>query len=320
LGLFKKMITVFTPTYNRASLLYRIYNCLCHQTFQEFEWVIIDDGSTDDTEQAVRILIDRKCANYPIRYYKKPNGGKHTAINRAVEIAQGELFLILDSDDTLPYNSLHIINDHYQPIKMISDLGGVCGLMAHHNGERIGSGFSEDDMEVDEISLRYQHHVTGDLAEVFKTSVLREHPFPEIPDERFCPEQLVWFRIAQKYKLRCFNQIIYYRDYLEGGLTDRIVKIRMESPLASMMTYQELLDLDFQKYNLSWKVRTKAAINYWRFRLCCTSHHKQTILNRGLTIPSVKIGYFLHFIPGYLMHIWDLERIRRKLNFKNEKS
>ena len=242
-------ITVFTPTYNRAKLLPRLYESLCRQTYRDFEWVVVDDGSVDDTHYVVESFMngndnENGNNNFPIRYFYQENGGKHRAINRGVQEAKGELFLILDSDDSIPEGALERIASVYQQIKDDEGFGGVCGYMAHHDGTVIGKGNDYDILDTNTIDLRYRFNVKGDMCEVFRTSVLKENPFPEIDREKFCPEALVWNRIAQKYRLRVFHEVIYYRDYLDNGLTDRIVKIRMNSPIASMMCYQEMSELD----------------------------------------------------------------------------
>lgn len=289
-------ISILTPTYNRGKLLLPLYDSLKNLTFKDFEWLIVDDGSEDDTEQYALSWIAHNIQNaeFPIRYIKKSNGGKHTAINRGVREANGELILILDSDDTLPSDSLATIAQYYEQCKGYKDCAGVCGLMAHHDGQLIGSGFPKDPMYESALLFRYAEkgNVTGDLLEVYKTSVMREFPFPEIENERFCPESLVWNRIANKYKLFCFNKVIYYRDYLEGGLTSKIVRIRMNSPIASTMTYAEMLD-----YNISLKWKIRSAINYWRFRYC--------IKNKALKAPAVKWYWKAFQIIGLIMHLKD---------------
>ena len=289
-------ISILTPTYNRGKLLLPLYDSLKNLTFKDFEWLIVDDGSEDDTEQYALSWIAHNIQNaeFPICYIKKSNGGKHTAINRGVREANGELILILDSDDTLPSDSLATIAQYYEQCKGYKDCAGVCGLMAHHDGQLIGTGFPKDPMYESALLFRYAEkgNVTGDLLEVYKTSVMREFPFPEIENERFCPESLVWNRIANKYKLFCFNKVIYYRDYLEGGLTSKIVRIRMNSPIASTMTYAEMLD-----YNISLKWKIRSAINYWRFRYC--------IKNKALKAPDVKWNWRLFQIIGLLMHLKD---------------
>lgn len=289
-------ISILTPTYNRGKLLLPLYDSLKSLTFKDFEWLIVDDGSEDDTEQYALSWIAHNIQNaeFPIRYIKKSNGGKHTAINRGVREANGELILILDSDDTLPSDSLATIAQYYEQCKGYKDCAGVCGLMAHHDGQLIGTGFPKDPMYESALLFRYAEkgNVTGDLLEVYKTSVMREFPFPEIDNEKFCPESLVWNRIANTYKLFCFNKVIYYRDYLEGGLTSKIVRIRMNSPVASTITYAEMLDYDI---SLKWRIRS--AINYWRFRYC--------IKNKALKVPDVKWYWRLFQIIGLLMHLKD---------------
>ena len=291
------MITVFTPTYNRAHLLPRLYESLCRQTFTDFEWVIVDDGSVDDTKSLVnKFLVDKTqhstLNTNTIRYFYQENGGKHRAINRGVKEAQGELFLILDSDDTLPEKSLETINHYYQQIKDDRSFGGVCGYMAHHDGTIIGRGCDMPLLDANSIDWEYKYGGRGDMCEVFRTEVLREIPFPDIPGERFVPENLVLFRIAHKYKLRIFKKVVYYRDYLEGGLTDKIIKIRMKSPIAATTYYAEL-----NSCNIPYIHRMKAAINYYRFHLCLS--------NSSEDVKQIK-WYWMWTKPlGWLMHVND---------------
>ena len=297
------MITVFTPTYNRAHLLPRVYESLCKQTFKDFEWVIVDDGSVDDTTSVVDQLSIINC-QLSIRYLYQENGGKHRAINRGVREARGELFLILDSDDTLPPNSLELIDNYYQQIREDMRFGGVCGYMAHHDGTIIGHGCDVPVLDTNSIDLRYRYHVVGDMLEVFRTSVMREIPFPEINGEKFVSEALVWNRIACKYQLRVFHEIVYYRDYLDGGLTDKIVKIRMTSPIASMMTYAEL-----NSYDIPFVSKVKAAINYWRFRCCWQRQNEND--NENENYPRLKWWWNWVMPIGRLMHILDAHKGKR---------
>ncbi len=291
------LITLFTPTYNRAHLLPEIYFSLEAQTSKDFEWVIVDDGSKDDTYNVVNSLLKGK--SFPIRYYHKENGGKHTAINMGAKIARGQLLLILDSDDVLPPTAIADIREAFELVKDKNCFAGVCGYMAHRDGRIIGHPLVEAD--ISEIEMRNRYHVTGDMCEVFRTDVLREFPFPEIKDERFCPECLVWNRIALKYRLHVFPKVIYLRDYLDGGLTDNIVRIRMNSPVASMMTYAEMLDLD-----IPWSQKVKAAINYYRFKACLTAEHVREV---NCSIPTVPATWLLMKPLGWLMHWKDSKKM-----------
>ena len=291
------LITLFTPTYNRAHLLPEIYFSLEAQTSKDFEWVIVDDGSKDDTYNVVNSLLKGK--SFPIRYYHKENGGKHTAINMGAKIARRQLLLILDSDDVLPPTAIADIREAFELVKDKNCFAGVCGYMAHRDGRIIGHPLVEAD--ISEIEMRNRYHVTGDMCEVFRTDVLREFPFPEIKDERFCPECLVWNRIALKYRLHVFPKVIYLRDYLDGGLTDNIVRIRMNSPVASMMTYAEMLDLD-----IPWSQKVKAAINYYRFKACLTAEHVREV---NCSIPTVPATWLLMKPLGWLMHWKDSKKM-----------
>lgn len=295
------LVTIFTPTYNRAHLLRETYDSLCHQDFdQGFEWLIVDDGSTDNTEEIVNGFIQE--GRLHIRYFKKPNGGKHTAINFGAKEAKGELFWILDSDDSLPKDALSVVVKCWDSLdaSQKGKLAGICGYMAHHDGKVIGNPIVEAGTIVSSLEMRHKLHVTGDMMEVWRTDVMLEFPFPEIPNERFCPEALIWNRIATKYPLYMIPDVIYYRDYLDGGLTDNIVKIRMKSPVASMMTYAELFDSDSDiDFDLPFGQKVKAAINYWRFAFCANKR-------------DVKINGWGNLLApfGFLMHLNDKRKVK----------
>ena len=303
------MITVFTPTYNRGNLLNRLYQSLCKQNYKEFEWIIVDDGSLDDTSSIVNIIQDKHpCGDFSILYYKKENGGKHTAVNTGVQKAHGDLFFIADSDDVLPPNALQTVAEVWEQTKYDNSIGGICGFDGDINdGSIIGTGFPKEVhllnielsnhinisyIDATTRDVRFKLKVDGDMKEVFRTSVLREFPFPEIKGERFCPEVLVWNRIASKYKLRHINKIIYLVEYQQDGITSAITRSRMNSPIASTMTYAEMLD-----YNISLRWKIRSAINYWRFRYC--------IKNKALKAPDVKWYWKAFQIIGLIMHLKD---------------
>ena len=293
------LITIFTPTYNRAKLLPRLHRSLQEQTNKDFEWVIVDDGSTDNTKEVIDNIITQQENDFPIRYFYKENGGKHTAINQGAKEAKGELFFIADSDDVLLPNSLEIVYQQYSKIKENKDFGGICGLDCYANGKIIGTGLNKEFIDSNSIEIRNSYRVTGDLKEVFYTTVIKEFPFPEIANERFVPEVLVWNRIAQKYKLRYINQPIYQVEYQEGGLTSKIIEIRMKSPIATTICYGEMLDL-----HIPIKDRIKAAINYWRFYFCIEDKSK---IRKRINLLWVGL------LPiGWAFHIKDQIRIKKK--------
>lgn len=297
------LITVLTPTYNRAHLLPRLYESLCPQTCKDFEWIVVDDGSADNTKNIVEEFIST-CRTLLIKYYRKENGGKHTAVNLGIKKAQGELLFIADSDDMLPPDCIDTVAKEWMLVKDNKNIGGIAGLDINmKDGKLIGSGLPRESIDCNAIDIRYAHHVSGDLKEVFRTSVLREFPFPEIPGERFCPEQLNWFRIAQKYDLHYINKPVYLVEYESDGLTAGITMARMHSPIASMMTYAEMLG-----YGIPFKEKVKAAINYWRFRCC----YRRTEENKDVAIPRVSVFWSL-FVPfGLLFHLKDKRTVGKK--------
>ena len=252
------LITVFTPAYNRAYTLPRLYKSLCAQTYKDFEWVVVDDGSTDETESLMKGFCEEGLLD--IRYHKVANGGKHRAINLGVTLARGEAFFIVDSDDWLTGDSLATVAEYFGQIASDESFAGVSGYRSYPSGYRIGGGTEYPVVDTDAVSIREKYHVKGDLAEVFKTSVMREYPFPCFEGEKFLSEGSVWTQIAQKYKLRYFYKAIYCCEYLEDGLTKNIRKQHRNSPLGSMFTYNQAMR---QKRCLRTKV--VSAINYWRY-------------------------------------------------------
>lgn len=285
-------ITVFTPTYNRAKLLPRLFQSLIRQKNNSFEWLVVDDGSTDETESVMMQIMDGK-HGFPIRYVKTSNGGKHRAVNRGVKEAKGELFFIADSDDQLTDDALNVVVDTYEKVRGNPIIGGVCGLDCQDDGTIIGSGLPQSFLDCTSVDIRYKYYVKGDLKEVFLTRVLREFPMPEIEGEFFSPEALTWYRIAKKYQLRFINHPIYIVEYQPDGLSSRILRLRMQSPVASMLTYKEMLD--FKEIYLLRKC--ELAINYYRFRLCA----------KVRDVPSLSWKWYWAAPIGWLAHKRDLK-------------
>ncbi len=252
------MVTIFTPSYNRGYILPKLYESLKSQTCTDFEWLIVDDGSSDNTSELVAEWISED--KLTIRYFRQQNGGKHRAINRGITEALGEWFYIVDSDDIVTPDAVEWIIREGEKIREDDHFTGLSGVRTYPDGKRIGGGkdFGTIDCTAVEIELKYK--IKGDLAEVFKTEYLRNCPFPEFEGERFCPENLVWYRLARKYKMRYIHHPIYICEYLNDGLTANITKVRRNSPKASMTYYSELFHTEIP---LAQKI--KAAINFWRF-------------------------------------------------------
>lgn len=212
--------TILTPTYNRAYTLSRLYESLKKQTFQDFEWLVIDDGSTDNTKELIESFINEK-PFFDIIYKYKENGGKHRAINYGINFAKGEMTFLLDSDDWLTDNSLFLIDQVEKSIPQESkeQFIGFLGLRVHENDEIIGKTFVGNYADVTYMQ-RTKQGISGDKGEVFYTELLKKYPFPEFDGEKFATERLVWNKMSYDgYKIRYFNKPVQYCEYLEDGLT-----------------------------------------------------------------------------------------------------
>jgi len=282
------MITVFTPTYNRAHLLKRLYTSLCNQKFSDFEWIIVNDGSTDETEKVIQLFINEK--RIKINYLFQQNLGKHTAINKAVNIAKGNYFFIVDSDDFLPNDSLLLLNSLIPKCNLDNNLAGIVGRKHYQDGKLIGSKIGSDFIGTT-FEIRYKKKISGDFGELFKTDILKKFPFPQIENEKFCPESLVWNRISRNYKFIFCDLNIYTVEYQPDGLTSKIVKIRMNAPIASMLTYSELIS-----YEIPIGEKLKGTINFWRFSFNSNLSFlkKLAMINIYYSILGIPIGYGMY--------------------------
>ena len=216
------MITVLTPSYNRAYILPKLYESLKNQTSKDFEWIIIDDGSSDETENLVNKWIGKK-ELFRISYIKQENGGKHRALNCGVRIARYDYCFIVDSDDYLTLNAIDCVCSWIKTIDDNNSFAGVSGLRAYIGGGRIGK-YPKDKAYVKYIDAtnlqRQSFNLSGDKSEVYRTKILCKYPFPEFQGENFITEDVVWDAIASDgYKLRWFNEIIYMCEYIDDGLT-----------------------------------------------------------------------------------------------------
>jgi glycosyltransferase involved in cell wall biosynthesis len=259
--------TVFTPTYNRAHTLPRVFVSLQRQTFRDFEWLVVDDGSTDGTPLLVEQF--QKDADFPIRYARQAvNSGKHVAFNRGVREATGELFLTLDSDDECVPEALARLKFHWDtiPVDRREQFSAVTSLCMDETGQVVGDRFPEDVLDSDSIELAYRFRVKGEKWGFHKTSVLRAHPFPEAPDMKFVSESLIWFAIARRHRTRFVNEClrIYHGD---GG--GRLSTLSVGTARGRRIFNAAILNDYSDVRYISPRVRTKCAINYARYSLLC---------------------------------------------------
>src|SRR6266704_739295 len=207
-GNYRYVFTVFTPTFNRCSTLPRVYESLRLQTFRNFEWLIVDDGSTDGTGELVEEWQTE--SDFPIRYIYQENQGKPAAFNRGVQEAQGELFLTLDSDDACVPHALERLKYQWDgiPAAQKDKFSAVTVLCKDQNGGLVGDKFPRDVLDSDSIELVFKYNVKGEKWGFHRTDVLKQFPFPTLRNAKFISEGVVWFAISRRFKTRFVNELI----------------------------------------------------------------------------------------------------------------
>lgn len=252
-------VSIFTPTYNRAYTLGDLYNSLVEQTNKDFEWIIVDDGSTDNTEELVKKICEQN-NDFSIIYKKVENGGKHRAINIGAQLAKGELFFIVDSDDKLPKESIEVILRIYNTIspKEKNAYAGLCGLKGSKEG-CIGQTFNGSVKDLTYLEAK-SNNISGDKADIYFTEIIKKYPFPAYENENFIPESVVWNVIAEDgFKLRYFNEIVYYCEYLPDGLSAMGDRKIVENPKGYGLYLQQAIKYGKIKKLTKWN----SILNYY---------------------------------------------------------
>lgn len=268
------MISIATPAYNRAHTLPRLFESLERQAFRDFEWIVVDDGSTDGTKELCDSFAEK--ASFPFRYLKQENSGKHVAINVAAQEARGEWFFIVDSDDYLTDTSLEVNARYLTQIEEDSAFAGVSGVRMREDGSflvgthgetmddlprKIQVRFSLEYIDATPQDFRIKYSMPGDRAEVVRTDLVRRFPFPSFQGERFVSEYYLWQSISDLgLKVRWFNGPTYIADYLTDGLTRNMREVTRSSPLGK--SYVDNFTLS-SGAPLSEKLRS--AVNYTRY-------------------------------------------------------
>ena len=227
--------TVFTPTYNRKSLLERLYLYLRSEQYPDMEWIIVDDGSTDDTKEFVEAITDNVV--FSIRYFFQNNKGKYSAFNKAIEEAKGDYFICIDSDD-LYINHAFTTLDKYIPL-IKENNAGLCYLSSYINdtGIVIGDSFPERLKEANLIDIQYKYRIHGDKGILHRTEVLKKYRFPIIESEKFITETVLYGQISKDYTYILINEIIELKDYQDNGLSKNYRKLMITNPKGALINY-----------------------------------------------------------------------------------
>ena len=256
------LYTVFTATYNRAHTIHRVFDSLCAQTLRDFEWLVVDDGSTDNTADLIGAWANR--TDFPIRYLRQQHSGKHLAHNLAAREARGQFFLPLDSDDACDPQAMEKIAYHWNtiPPSIRASFYGVGGLCCDQHGKIIGDVFPSNPFDSDLREKNYVYRLRGEKWGAGLTDVIRRYPFPEIRGTHFVPEGLVWLDIAKTYKIRYVNEVfrVYYVDDHATGATLTGRRALSENAPGRLHYYIWLLNNDLEYFFNSPMPFLKAAV------------------------------------------------------------
>lgn len=290
-----RRFTVFTPTYNSRETLPRVWESLKAQTLTDFEWLVVDDGSTDGTAARVQRWIGE--ATFPVRYLCQENRGKHRAFNRAVKAAKGALFTCLDADDACVPEALEKLNRAWEsiPEEKRKTFSGVTVHCLDDSGRIVGRRFPEYCMDAIPGELNRRYDIRGEKWGFYRTDILRRFPFPEMPGETFMPEGVVWNRIGKRYTMRYVDEVLRIYHHSPSGLTAKSRRLRIENPRGAHLYYREALGVHYR-----FRVRLKLLLNCIAFSLHAGVPFRQIPEQSGSVYPALAL-----FPLGYLVYRWD---------------
>ena len=297
---YKYEVTVLTPTYNRGKELCALYDSLLKQTDQGFQWLIVDDGSTDDTAAVVESFGKH---DFELTYVKKENGGKHTALNYAHPYINGKLTFVVDSDDLLLPEAIQAIREAWKKYSVIDNVAEVAFNMGaiRDPGRPVAKGFpkGKDVIISNFVDFEINGPLSGDNCKATLTDVLKEFPFPMHENERFIGESWAWMRVGIKYDCVFINRIIYLSEYLEGGLTKQGRAMRIRCPLGGM-DYSNSYFLKGNGRAVKGSIQAKKALLFVAYGKFAGWNH-----NRIVNACNRKDLARLFYLPGCLLyHYW----------------
>lgn len=297
--------TVFTPTYDRAHTLPRVFQSLSAQTLRDFEWLVVDDGSKDATRELVQTWA--ASAPFPIRYVHQENAGKAAATNLGVRLAEGELFLMADSDDEFVPEALERFALHWDaiPADQREHFTGVTALVRDPAGHVLGNPFPTSPLDSDSLELMYRFHVRGEKWGFHRTDVIRAFPFPELAGTRHTPEDVVWRAIARRYKTRFVNEVlrVYHQD--AGAQLTRL-SARQWAEFRGYYAQRMGEDLDWLR--VAPVEFYRLMVNYARW--CFVAADSLSIQKRRLTARRLRALWAAAIVPGFLLAGRDCLRER----------
>ena len=224
-----KKITVFTPTYNRSYCLHNLYESLLRQTSNNFDWLVIDDGSTDGTKDLIQGWINED--KISIKYYYKKNGGMHTCHNDAIRIIETELNVCIDSDDYLKNEAIESLISCWNKYSN-EECAGILGLNCYKSGDIVSSNEFPVNVKFGKYSkLKNKYNIVGDVKFIYSTIILKKYPeYPVFKDEKFVPLGYKYRLIDKDYDMLFLNKKVCVVEYMEDGSTRNIFRQYYKNP------------------------------------------------------------------------------------------
>ncbi len=287
------MLTIFTPTYNRGYILTRLYNSLLKQSNKNFEWIIVDDGSTDNTQELINIW--KKENKIDIKNIYQENQGKMIAHNVGVENARGDLFVCVDSDDYLKENAVDIILSKVKKIDKDDNCTGMVGKKVFNNGQPVGTDMPNNVKYSTLRELYSKYKYRGDTVLVFKTNIIKKYYFPKIEGEKFIPETYLYDNIDNDGKLMIMDEEIYVCEYLEDGYTANSAAIIKNNPKGYIMYAKQRMNNPKVSFKLRFKASAQFILGNWLARNKGYIKKSKRKLMLLLAIPFAAIIYLTKY-------------------------
>ena len=282
-------LTVFTPTYNRAYILNQCYESLVRQSCKDFIWLIIDDGSTDNTKELVEEWM-KNDNKFEIRYHYKKNGGMHTGHNAAYELIDTELNVCIDSDDFMPDNAVELIVNFWREYGS-DKYSGIVALDIYKNGEVIGCKLP--DKKSTTLSGFYDNGGQGDKKLIYRTEVINKYPsYPEFKGEKFVPLDYKYLLVDQDYELLIMNEAVCVVEYMEDGSSKNMFRQYYKNPRG--FSFMRKVHMEYDKKFIN---KFKNCIHYVSSSFI--SKNKEFISespNKLMTIFSIPFGASLYLL------------------------
>jgi glycosyltransferase involved in cell wall biosynthesis len=281
------MITIYTPTYNRAYRLPDLYKSLLKQTNQNFQWLILDDGSTDNTKELVGNWIEKNEIN--IKYQFHDNIGKQATVNKAHEIIDTVLNVCIDSDDYLLDDSIEIIISEWSKISN-KDIAGLVGLDIYKNGSLVGTNFPTD-IDVLKFSEFKKNNIYGDKKFIYRTDIIKKYKYPQIKNEKFPAPGYIYRLIDQKFHLKLVNKPLCVVEYLDDGISKNKFKQLKKNPNSFLIYREERIRMALDYKDL--------LLNYFHLGYTCIYAKKNPICTKSslallILILPISAIYFLY--------------------------